>query len=108
MVLVKKNKTKPKVPTEKCARWKWSWTLGVYHGVWQTIPEKLHQWLWDEEGSSVKSRVAETPSAPSTQRFPGGFLACGSHKGSTPNNAQLLSYPLALRVLGAWHRDSPR
>lgn len=69
MVLVKKtkqNKTKSSYRKEKCARWKWSWTLGVYRGVWQTIPEKLHQWLW-EEGQSVKSRVAETPSAPSTE-----------------------------------------
>ena len=57
---------------------------------------------------SEKFREAETPSAPSIQRFPGRFQATGIHRGPASYNAQLLSYPPALRGLSAWDKNSPR
>ena len=74
-------------------------------GFWQTIPEKLHQWLWEEEGPFVQSPgAAGTRRAPSprTQRFPAPW----EPQRPAPDNPQLLgrAKPPALRVLGSWHK----
>lgn len=71
----------------------WSLTWGLANN-----PKEAPSIALGGGGPSEKSREAETPSAPSRQRFPRRFLAVGIHGGLASYNARLLSYPPALRV----------